>query len=162
MNIYFPLKWPYLAQNTPNEWMINLTQYNTPATYKGSHTARIPWGRPLRLFFYLFSLEILPNFNLVMEFWNETARVPLVIVTFPKFTLWFLWYLYHYNQNTKRTRKFQWVTHSRLWLKPLQTTTYKDLHKFCTTRATKCPIHALLKQNITAGSHITSYHRYIM
>ena len=26
MNIQFPLKWPYLAQNTQNECMINLTQ----------------------------------------------------------------------------------------------------------------------------------------
>jgi len=63
------------------------TQCNTPTTYQGCYTARIPRGRPLKLFFDLFTFEILPNFNLVREFWNETARVPPVITTFPKFTL---------------------------------------------------------------------------
>jgi len=64
--------------------------------------------------------------------------------------------------NSKRTRRFHRVTHSWLRLKPLQTTIYNDLHKFCTTRATTCPIHALLKQNIIVGSHITSCHRYVL
>ena len=38
---------------------------------------------PLPLTFF----KILPNFNLVRKFWNETARVPPIIMTFPKFTL---------------------------------------------------------------------------
>jgi len=64
--------------------------------------------------------------------------------------------------NSKRTRRIQRVTHSRLRVKPLQTTIHNDLHKFCTTRATTCPIHTLLKQNIITGSHITSCHRYVL
>jgi len=31
------------------------TQCNTPTTYQGCHTAGIPRGRPLRLFFYWLS-----------------------------------------------------------------------------------------------------------
>jgi len=90
------------------------TQCNTPATHGGCHTARIPRGRPLALFLYLFTFEILPNFNLVREFWNKTASVPPVIATFPKFTLCFLWYLYHYNQ-IQRELGGSSESHTRSW-----------------------------------------------
>jgi len=35
-----------------------------------------------KAFLLLTFFKILPNFNLVREFWNETARVPPVITTF--------------------------------------------------------------------------------
>ena len=101
----------FKIQITVHAW---LKYCNTPATYQGYHTARIRRGRPLRLFFYLFTFEILPNFNLVREFWNETARVLPVITTFPKFTLWFLWYLYHYNQ-IQRELGGSSESHTRGW-----------------------------------------------
>jgi len=138
------------------------TQCNTPATYQGCHTARIFRGRPLMLFLYLFTFEILPNFNLVREFWKKTARVPPVITTFPKFTLRFLWYLHHYNQ-IQRELGGSSESYTRSWGLSLYKQLFtNDLHRFCTTRATTCPVHALLKQDIIAGSHITSCHRYIL